>query len=506
MISNDGNGSEANQNPREYHKFAQDLIWVSAAQVFVGLILGIITLPALTKSYTPELYGIWIQVNVTIDLMSPLLSLQLGLAAVRFLAGEENASRRRHLGSMLFAIVVFTLIVCLVGIPFSKQLSTLIFASSEYVRYIWLTVAWTFVNVLYNFLLTYLQARSKNRAISIIQISVTVIKVVIIVGLAEIGMSLAIILLGLILLQTAFSVGILALITKEDGFPQPNSAGLKTFLGYSIPQIPSFVMLWIIQRSDRYFITHFLGLTQDGIYSSSITLAGIATLFYFPISFVLFPLISRFWKEQRFGDVKIYFVYSLRFFLTLAIPGLVGITVLSQPLLKLLTPEQFLAGKELVLVLTLGFILFGIYQINSTLILLDKRAKLLPIIVTIGAAANIVINIVFIPRIGIIGAAVSSCVSFFVLAFLSTLWVGKIVRYVFDFKYFGKVIASALAMLGCVFFLKGDNIGDIILVILVGATAYGGSLFLLRAFSNEDKRLAGRILASIVPSFQKNKQ
>jgi O-antigen/teichoic acid export membrane protein len=484
----------------EYKKFAKDVVWISVGQLFVSLILGILILPALTKSYTPEIYGIWIQVNVTVDLVSPLLSLQFGLAAVRFLAGQEDVTKRRQfLGSMLFGITVFACLVSLAGIPFVKQLSVLLFANPAHIVYIWLVLMWTFINTIYNFLLSYLQARSKNREISFNQMAITIAKVMAIVGLANAGASLGSIIFCMVALQVAFSFGLLIIIIREIGFPMPNLTGLRTFLTYSVPQIPGVILLWVIRMSDRYFITHFLGLSQNGIYSSSITLASLASLFYFPVSFVLFSLTSRLWEQKRFEDVKSYFDYSLRLFLTLALPGAVGISILSQPLLKLLTTSQFLAGKELVFLATFGIILFGIYQINTNLVLLSKRVKFLPLVAFAGSIISVLMNIILIPRIGIMGAAISSCVSYFTLALIATLWARKIVYYTLNFRYLGKVIASTLVMLVCLNFLKVDNIGSIILAVFVGAIVFGAVLLLLRAFSDQDKQLVKRTLGHLIP-------
>jgi O-antigen/teichoic acid export membrane protein len=486
----------------EYYKFAKDVIWISVAQLFISLILGIVTLPALTKSYTPEIYGIWIQVNVTIDLMGPLVSLQLGLAAVKFLAGQEDTiKRRRFLGAMLLAIIVFACLLSVTGIPFAKQLSVLFFASPGYINYVWLVLMWMFINAVFNFLISYLQARSRNREISIIQIAVTMTKVISIVSLAMVGASIGYIIVSQIVLQIVFSLFLLVMVTREIGFPIPNTTGLKTFLIYSVPQMPGIILLWIIRTSDRYFITHFLGLPQNGIYSSSVTLASLASLFYAPISFVLFALISRLWEQKRLEDAKSYLDYSLKLFLTLAIPGAVGISILSQPLLELLTTSQFLAGKELVFLVTMGIIFLGVFQMNVNLILLDNRAKLIPLITAIGAITSVVMNIILIPRIGIMGAALSSCVSYFMLALIATLWARKTVRYNLNFKYYGKVIASTLVMLICLSFLKVDDVWSIILAAFIGVTVFGAGLLLLRTFSAQDKQLIRKIFSNLIPSY-----
>jgi O-antigen/teichoic acid export membrane protein len=488
------------QSGDETSKFAKDVIWISMAQLFIAFILGILVLPALTKYYSPEIYGIWTQVIITIELMAPLVSLQLGLAAVKYLAVlEDPAKKRRFLGSMLLAIVLFASILSIAAIPFATQLSVLLFADPIYVDLIWLVLIWIFFNTFYNFLLSYLQAQSKNQVISINRIAMTIMKVISIISLAIMGASISHIIISQIVLQAVFSLLLLAGVVREIGLPMPNTTGLKTFLVYSVPQMPSVVLLWIIRMSDRYFITHFLDLSQDGIYSSSVTLANLSLLFSVPISFVLFPLTARLWGQKRLEAAKSYTEYSFKLFLTLAIPGTVGLSILSQPLLKVLTTSQFLAGEGLVFLVTSGILFFGIYQINANIMLLDKRAKLVPLVTAIGSVTNVVMNVILIPQIGITGAGLSSLSSYFMIALITTFITRKIICYNLNFIYYGKVITSTLVMLVCLYFLKVDDIWSIILAIVVGVMVYAVGLLLLRTFSDQDKKLIKETFANLMP-------
>ena len=77
------------------------------------------------------------------------------------------------------------------------------------------------------------------------------------------------------------------------GWPLPNSIGLTKYLAFSVPQIPGAILLWIIGTSDRYFITHFLGLSKTGIYTSSDTLRRIAWIILRPDSIRALPNVSQ---------------------------------------------------------------------------------------------------------------------------------------------------------------------------------------------------------------------
>jgi O-antigen/teichoic acid export membrane protein len=226
-------------------------------------------------------------------------------------------------------------------------------------------------------------------------------------------------------------------------------------------------------------------------------------LFYAPISLVLYPMVSKLWDENRTSEVKTYLEYSTKLFTTLAIPAAAGIAMLSQPLLKILTTSEFLAGRDMVLLLAVGTIFLGIYQINGYIVLLVKKTKFLPVMTAASALTSLVLNIILIPRIGIIGAAISNIASYFVLAIIVTLWARKTINYSLDVKLLAKVIFSTLVMAACLYFLNVHGVLGIILAVIAGAAVFGICLILLRAFSEKDKRLIRKILSGFVPGYIK---
>jgi O-antigen/teichoic acid export membrane protein len=484
-------------------KFARDIIWVGLSQVLTTA-LGIITLPAFTKSYTTEMYGIWVQVSVTVSLIVPLLTLQLGSAAVRFLAGEDDKTvRRRSLGTMLTPIFTFSFLVMMAAYLFAGRLSIFLFDSPVYTTFVRLTFLWTFTNGLFSFFISYLRARARIQRLSVIQVLNGLSKMAIIVILAREHLGLEWIFTCMILADGLFSLVLFFIIVREEGFPAPGFSRIKEFLELSLPQIPGSVLLWVISASDRYFITHFLNLTNTGIYSSSRTLGSLISLFYAPIGFVLLPVVSKAWEKNRKQDVKEYFEYSTRLFLTMAVPAAAGLAILSQPLLKLLTTTEYLVGWELVLLVAVGSIFMGIYLLNSYIILLIKQTRWIPAMILVASAISIGINIVLIPRIGILGAAVSNIASYFALAAIVTFWTRKVLDYRFDFKYLGKTGIAVAVMSICIYFFKVDSVIGIVLALIGGSAVFMAVLFLLRAFTDQDKRLVKQTLGGLIPVINK---
>jgi O-antigen/teichoic acid export membrane protein len=483
----------------ESNKFIRDIIWVALFQVTNSL-LSIITMPVLTKTFTTEIYGIWTQVNITVGLLVTIITLQFITAVVRFLAGEDDkANRRRYLGTMFYAILIFACLILVAGNIWASQISVLLFDKPTYVIFVRLALFWGCADTLLAFFISYLRARGKIKKLSIIQVVISILKMGLIVVLVLSGLSLQWTIVSMVGVDVIFIIYVLLIIAREDGFPVLNFGGLKTFLAFSLPQIPVGILTWIMSLSDRYFITHFLNLSETGIYASSSSLAGLIAIFYFPIGYVLFPAVSKTWEQNKKVETKAYFEYSTRLFLTLAIPAAVGLAMLSQSLLKILTTTEYLTGIGLVLLISVGQIFMGIFQINEYIVYLVKQTKWLPLIIVISSGISVGLNVMLIPSLGIIGAAISKIVAYFILAIIVTVWTHRTINYSFNFKYVGKIMVASLVMAVCLYFLKIGGILGITLDVITGIIVFAIMVLIMKGFTRQDRIFVKDTFRAILP-------
>ncbi len=479
--------------------FARDVVWVGIAQLLNAVIFGIATLPALTKNYGSEIFGIWAQILVTISLMSPFFAMELDMSVVRFLSGEEDkVKRRKAFGAMLFAIVFLAILAFAVINLVTTRLSVFLFASPQYVTFVQLTFLWVIVDAFFIFLCSYFRARKKIKLLSIRQVIYSTVVMVVVFTLTAMGLNLEWVVGTIIVVEGVLSLIFFFMIVREIGWPWPNFEGLKGYLAFSLPQIPGVALLWLVASSDRYFITHLLNLSQAGIYSSSSQLAGLTRIFYTPICYVLYPSLSRLWDQNRFSEVRNYLQNSTRLLLTLGIPATVGIALLSQPVLDLLTTSEFLAGNTVVFFISLGSVFLGIFQINSQIILLLKKTNLLPLIIASASFTSVLLNIILIPRIGIVGAGISNVAAYFVLAAIAVSMARKSTNFIIDVKSLFKIFGATVPMAAWLYFFKVDSIWTLVLAIIVGILIYILGLLVLRAFSGQDIILIRKTVGSLM--------
>ena len=315
--------TDNNKDNKELN-FTGDVVWVGLSQVVVLLVV-FLSLPVLSKNYGTFIYGLWAQVLVTVNLLVPLLNFQLITATVRYITNENKDGTFAQSFSNMFWIIVLAVIVAVVlANIFKANISSALFKTTIYSFYIVLTFIWAGTSTIFAYLLSYWRANGEIKKLSIITIIVYIIKFIPLIILAILHYPLWLIIVSQIGVEFSTIIILFSLISLKIGFKLPNYFNLKKYLSFSVPQIPSAALLWIMDSSDRYFITSFLGLSQTGIYSASYGIGSLTYLFFFPISFVIFPLVTSLWERGDVAGVKKYFEYSTKIFLFLGIPASAG--------------------------------------------------------------------------------------------------------------------------------------------------------------------------------------
>jgi O-antigen/teichoic acid export membrane protein len=487
----------SNHPVTEPQKFAGYILWAAASGVVVPLV-GLITLPALTKSYPAEVYAVWMQSVIVVGLLSFTLNLCFGYAVVRFLAGEEDVEIRKHaLGAMLWPTLAFSCFAIIISLFFGSAISQVMFASPGYASVVPLVFLWSALESWLLLLTSYLQARRNIKALSLMQICLAVYKIAVIVALSAVGSGIEWILGAIVAGELGLVCILFGMIIREIGWPLPAVVGLKDYLSFSLPLIPSALLFWAIGASDRFFIVYMLNLSQAGIYSASFFLGNLISLFYGPIQVALFPVISRLWEQNEYVKVRNYLKYSNKLFLAIAVPSAAGLFVLSQSLLAILATPDYMAGGSLVLVIGVAAVLLGLYQINANVILLKQQTRWVTPLIAVAAAATVAGNLVLIPVIGIMGAAVSVAAANLILAVTAVIWAEKVVGNVLDILFLFKAIVGAVLMVICISFINVGGLLGMIVIILAGVMVFCLWMWVTRAFSRDDINLAKDIITGI---------
>lgn len=235
---------------------------------------------------------------------------------------------------------------------------------------------------------------------------------------------------------------------------------------------------------DVILLEFLLGEKEVGLYSASYRFCFLLLAVAAAIRVSYIPALIRASAEGR-EQIRDITRRSIELSSAISAPMVVGGIILAAPLLSMLFGPEYVEGTPAfqLLILSLGFIFIS--DANQNILLVCDRMKVYMGIVAIAATVNVGLNLVLIPRYGIIGAAFAT-----VTAEALLLFTGLLVIYKFGVRLslrpiIRPLLAAGMMGLGLISF--GTN-RDLFLHLGLGFIIYVGSLTLFRGIP-QDARL-----------------
>jgi O-antigen/teichoic acid export membrane protein len=468
---------------REYATFGRHVGYVIATNIAI-MLLGIVQLPILTKGLGASLYGVWSLIDVTISLIVPFALISLNIAIVRFLAAEKKLGRIRD-DFLSACSVVFITGAALSVLLFllSDVIAASIFKDVNASYYIKLASVLILVNSLYLLSTAFFRMRRNMGLYSLLTAVFNISQVALIFASILLGYKLTGVVVAFVINGVVFTLINLIIILRRIGFKAPTFSHMRTYLEWGLPLAPNAAILWIINTSDRYMVSYFLGVTAAGIYSAAYVIGQYALFFLGPLGIVLYPTIAKHYDEGNLNETGAYLKYSVKYLMMIAIPSAFGLSILAKPLLYILTTPQFVNGSSVVPFVAFGAVIFSFFQISVYVIHLVGKTRITVRLLGIAAALNIALNLLLIPRLGILGAAVATLIAYGVLGILTLMVTRRYLKFDLSLPFIGKSVAASIVMSLCVWLMRPETIAWVIISIILGALIYFGALLLMRGFS-----------------------
>lgn len=192
---------------------------------------------------------------------------------------------------------------------------------------------------------------------------------------------------------------------------RPEKGTLPRMLRYCVPLIPTATFCWITSVSDRYMITAWLGSAANGIYAVSAKLPTILTV----LSSVFMEawLFSAVTERQEGSAAHQQFYASVwKTFVAGMVLSASGVIAFSRLEVGLLAEEEFFSAWQFVPVLCLVMVFAAFSTFLSSVYVVSKKSTLSFWTALLGAGSNVLMNFLLILRIGVLGAAIATLLSY----------------------------------------------------------------------------------------------
>lgn len=264
----------------------------------------------------------------------------------------------------------------------------------------------------------------------------------------------------------------------------------KVLLKAGLPFALTGLFYTIYYSIDLVMLNQFSTSYATGLYNSAYKLITVLTLFYTIYSSVVFPVMSKLFKEEK-DLLKFSFVKSIKYLSLVTIPISVFTLFYGYDLIGIYGADYIEAGGVLkILIWTVCFLFIN----GACSLVLNASHKEYSVtrIYTIAAVFNICLNLVLIPNFSVYGASVATVLSEILILILELYMLRKInqlpdKRLIYDII---KICVASL-VLGIVLYFLNLNIW---LAMIISIIVYFSAILLLKTVDSEDKLIVKQIL------------
>ena len=238
-------------------------------------------------------------------------------------------------------------------------------------------------------------------------------------------------------------------------------------------------------------LTNIVGNYASGIYSATYKLISVLTLFQGVYAAVIFPVMSKYFKDDK-NILVVSFEKSVKYLTLITLPFAVGTMFYSLEVIQLFYGAEYDPSASVLSILMWTVCLLFINSACINLLNASHKEFTVTKIYLIAALFNVGLNLLIIPYFSYDGAAVTTVLSDSLILILSLYVIIKLGIKVNRSLLIdlGKIIFASLIMGGVLYILNLN----IWVAIIVGMVVYFISVFLLKVFDNNDKYVIKEIL------------
>ncbi|MFQ5824189.1 MAG: lipopolysaccharide biosynthesis protein [bacterium] len=382
--------------------------------------IGFLLLPLHTNQLPTDQYGVAGVVFTFLALLVIVYTYGIDAAFLRYFILSNDPKKRRQIFSTAFwAVFVSACVFSILIYLFALKISRIIISEGDFSQIVRLTSLILLFDSLAFLPFLFLRAEEKSIpfvALKFINIIINVSLNVLFIVVLKKGVE------G-IFLANVWASGITFILMVPILLKQISLdfywSDFKELLQFGLPYLPSTLAVVALDLIDRFILEKMAGLEVTGIYNAGYKLGIFMNLFVSAFRFAWHPFFLSTSKQENAKEI---FSKVLTYFTTLGTGIFLIISFFIDEIVRLkifgftLFGSDYWAGTQVVPIILLSYLFYGMYVNFIVGIYLEKKTHYLPFITGTGAFVNIVANILLIPRFGMMGSAYATLLGYAVMA------------------------------------------------------------------------------------------
>ena len=264
----------------------------------------------------------------------------------------------------------------------------------------------------------------------------------------------------------------------------------KYLIKTALPFLLTFVFASIYFYIDTIMLSFMKGDAVVGWYNAAYNLLSALIPILALLMNTMFPVFSRLFQSSA-NDLNMAFSTSVRYLFIFTLPIVVGTTLISENIIYFLYGEVFVESILTLQILIWALLFISISIVLYTLLNSTNRQMLVTKATAFGALINVSLNLLLIPKMSLIGAAIATLITEAFLFAVYFYLVSKFQPIASIHRIIFKPIVAVSVMAVSIQFINEMNI---FLIVIIAAFIYIGVLIGIKGFTKSDVDMLRQIV------------
>jgi len=462
------------------------------AASILSKVIAVALLPLYTRYLTKEDYGAAEVLFAAVVTASIIVRLGLIEAILRFyyLPDEDP---KRVVSSTFAGLFWLSTLGVLVALPFAEPLSELLLPDPEKLggsapELVRIAIVGLWVLTMWEYMLTLFRLEERARAYFVTTIlsvlAAIALTVVLVVGLEEGARGL---LIGSYASGAAFVLALVAMQWRRLSL-RFDLALLRRLFRFGLPTMPAEVSLYALNFADRLIIARSIGLAEAGLYSLGVKFAQAVNVLVRGFQLAWPPLA---YSIRDDGEARRFYATVVTLFVAGCSFVVAGMWLFSTWIVRALAAPRFFDSHEVIGLIAAAVTLYALYLVLVVILGRTGRTEFnLPAAIA-ALFTNVILNLILVPPLGIVGAALALVASYLVVLGLMYAFTQRVFPVPYEWGRLLRVVLTVAALLGIAELLvPTEGIGGLLLRAVLLA-AYPLILWAAGFFTAEERRWLG---------------
>ena len=373
---------------------------------FATKLLQFFLVPLYTNILTTTEYGTYDLFNTTVGVLLPILTLNIQDAVIRFALDKKYKREAVVTIGIRYLFISNIIVAAGLGVNYIFGFSAL---GKQYAIFFFLMFL---TQSLSGIVTCYIRGTDKIADLSISSVIASAVTIGLnILFLVTFRWGLVGYFLANVIgpLVQSFYLTIRGQMFKKTHLTQRYETERKDMLAYSRPLIANALAWWVNNASDRYVVIFFCGLAANGVYSVASKIPSILNVFQ--------SIFNQAWelsavKDYDSEDKSGFFTNTYKAYNCLMTIVCSLIIVADKILARILYAKDFYVAWRYVPWLTIAILFGALSGYVGGFFSAVKDSKVFATSTVVGAVSNIILNIIFTPIMGPLGAAIATTICY----------------------------------------------------------------------------------------------